>query len=264
MTPTALDSLTHFLEMFQNPRPILWVGASAAAGYPTLAQLEAHIRTRLPGSTKTSFGLFDEYVATYGAAALQNELETLLGPHRPPAPLHVSLARLAGADRFAAIFTTNYDELIEDSLKARGVRFVPQSFQQNYLLQARAELTLLKLHGSRTDWASIILSGDSYSRFHGTYPLLKNQLDLNLRVHPLVFVGCSMQDPRLLEWLRGLPDAERKSLYPGRVLIRDADWSAITTVDQALLASANIQPFKVATFADISDVLHEVADKLAP
>jgi len=93
----------------------------------------------------------------------------------------------ARADRFAAVFTTNHDELVEDALKARSVRFVPQILQHGYRLQARAELSVLKLHGSRTDWASVILSGQSYQRFHATYPLLANQLDLNLRVHPLLF-----------------------------------------------------------------------------
>jgi hypothetical protein len=266
MTP-ATDTLARFLEMFPNPLPILWVGAgaSAAAGYPTLAKVEAYLRTRLPGATAaTGFALIDEYVTEYGSTALENELETLLGPQLAPAGLHVSLARLAGAGRFAAVFTTNYDELIEDALKARRIRFVPQILQENFRLQARAELSVLKLHGGRTDWANVILSGESYRRFHATYPLLKNQLDLNLRVHPLLFVGCSMQDPRLLEWLRALPEPERKGLFPGRALITEGDWSTIAAPDQALLGSANIKPITVTTHADIGAVLQGVADKLAP
>ncbi len=71
--PAAIDSLALFLDMFRaaGPRPILWVGAgaSAAAGYPTLGQLEAHLRTRLPASTSTAFALVDEFVAAYGKLA---------------------------------------------------------------------------------------------------------------------------------------------------------------------------------------------------
>lgn len=266
MTTAATDSVVRFLEMFSNPLPLLWVGAgaSAAAGYPTLGQLESYFRVHLPGSTNTSFALIDEFASTFGTTALENELETLLGPQRPPAGLHDSMARIAGTNHFAAIFTTNYDELIEDALKARGIRFVPQILQENYRLQARAELTVLKLHGSRTDWANVILSGQSYQLFHATYPLLKNQLDLNLRVHPLLFVGCSMQDPRLLDWLRALSGVERKTLFPARVLITDSDWSRISPTDQTLLDSANIKPITVNTHADIATVLLGMANKLAP
>jgi SIR2-like domain len=141
---------------------------------------------------------------------------------------------------------------------------VPQVLDQNYKLQARADVQVLKLHGSSTDWASVVLGGESYRRFRETYPLLDNQLDLNLRTHPILFVGCSMQDPRVLDWLRGLPEAERRGLFAGRVLITDRDWERIPEADRALLASANVKPVKVAGFGDIAAVLAAVAAKLAP
>jgi hypothetical protein len=174
------------------------------------------------------------------------------------------MARLAGVGSFAGVFTTNYDELIEDALKDAQVRYVPQVLEQNFRLQARAEVQVLKLHGSRTDWANVVLSGASYQRFHGDYPLLKNQLDLNLRTHPLLFVGCSMQDPRILEWLRGLPEKERSQLFSARVLITERDWGRIPEADRALLASANVKAIRVETYDDIGAVLAEAARLRAP
>jgi phosphoglycolate phosphatase-like HAD superfamily hydrolase len=140
----AVAELVRFLEMFREhgPLPILWVGAgaSAAAGYPTLWQLEELLRKLLPGSTKTGFELIDALVEECGKALLANELETHLGKPRKFAELHRALARLAGAGLFSAIFTTNYDELIEDALKAEDIHYVPQALEHNYVLQRRKNL----------------------------------------------------------------------------------------------------------------------------
>jgi hypothetical protein len=259
MIEQAIEALKRFFAKATSPqpKPILWVGAgaSAAAGYPTLWQLEEKIRAELPDTDKTGFELIDAYIAEWSSADLENLLETQLGAPHKPAALHGSLARLAGAGLFAAVFTTNYDELIEDALKTEGVHHIAQILQQNFKLQARAEVQVLKLHGSRADWASVVLSGESYRSFHDEFPLLINQLDLNLRTHSLLFIGCSMQDPRILEWLRALPESERRGLYASRVLITERDWDRIPAVDQELLASANIKPVKVAGFGDIAAVL---------
>jgi tetratricopeptide (TPR) repeat protein len=264
----AVAELVRFLEMFREhgPLPILWVGAgaSAAAGYPTLWQLEELLRKLLPGSTKTGFELIDALVEECGKALLANELETHLGKPRKFAELHRALARLAGAGLFSAIFTTNYDELIEDALKAEDIHYVPQALEHNYVLQRRKNLLVLKLHGSRTDWLDVVLSGESYASFQASYPLLCSQLDLNLRTCPLVFVGCSMTDPRLLDWLNGLPESKRNELLFSRVLITRTDWGRLSADQQALLASAKIRPILVETHADIPAVLADAARALAP
>ena len=268
MVERAFEALHLFLTSSgpTGPKPILWVGAgaSAAAGYPTLWQLEEQLRARLPGVDKTGFALIDAYLDAWSPADLENLLETQLGAPRKRASLHGSLARLAGAGVFAAVFTTNYDELIEDAIKAEGIHFILQILEQNFKLQARAEIQVLKLHGSRTDWASVILSEESYRRFQEEYRHLANQLDLNLRTRPILFLGCSMQDPRILDWLRALPAEERRGLFASRVLITERDWDRIPEADQKLLASANIKPVKVAGFGDIGDVLARLARKLAP
>lgn len=264
----AVDELVHFLEMFgtSGPHPILWVGedASAAAGYPTSDELLGVLRQHMPGSTKTDFEMINELVAMQGATTLENELETLLGPQRTPIGMHMSMARLAGAGCFAAIFTTNPDETIEDALKRAGVRFVPQILEENFRLQARAELSVIKVHGSRTAWAQAIVGGDRHQRFRHMYPLLHNQLDLVRRTHPILFVGCSMKDPRILDWLRDMPENDRRRLFASRVLMTHDGWGMMQPEEQALLASANITPILVETYADIDAVLADVTRRLAP
>lgn len=69
-----VEELARFLERYREkgPRPILWVGAgaSAAAGFPTLAGLEPILRRELPGVEKSGYELVDAYVDAYSRADL--------------------------------------------------------------------------------------------------------------------------------------------------------------------------------------------------
>lgn len=114
------------------------------------------------------------------------------------------------------------------------------------------------------DWRSVVLTALSYTTFQASYPLLHQQLDQALRRHPVVFVGCSLRDPRVLGWLRGLRPREQKELFASRVLITRTDWAQIPEEDQRLLTACQIQPLLVDTHADITQVLERTAQGLAP
>lgn len=265
---TQVEDLSRFLEHYRQRQlhPILWVGAgaSAAAGYPTLGQIEGLLRAELPGVDLEGFALMDAYLAAWSKADLGWLLQQKLGQPRPFTPLHTAMARLAEAGVCPLLFTTNYDRLLENALGAAGVGFVVQTLQANLPLQALETVQLLKLHGDLGDWASVVLTAASYAEFARTYPLLQSQLTLNLRTRPLVFVGCSMRDPRLLDWLDALSVQERAGLYASRVLITTADWQALPQKTQDLLDSANIRAITVPDHASVAQVLVQVAERCAP
>lgn len=268
MTNAAADKLTLFLERYRKngPHPILWVGAgaSAAAGYPTLGQLEELLRKELPGETATGFELIDRYIADYSETDLVNFLQQHLGVPKGPAPIHEAIARLAQAAVLGPLFTTNYDRLIEQALTTLKVAHTVQVLEQNFVLQARQDVQLLKLHGDQGDWQKVVLSAASYADFEQCNPLLRHQLDLSLRTHPVVFVGCSLRDPRVLGWLRSLSASERGRLFASRVLITTRDWAQIPAEDQALLRQSNVQPILVDDHAAVTRTMQEVARRLAP
>jgi len=229
-----------------------------------MAGIEDLLRKRLPASREAGFALVDEFIAEYSESDLAAVLQKSIGQPRPFAPLHTAVARLAGAGVCPILFTTNYDRLIENALTEARVDFVSQSLEDNFTVQNLEEVQVLKLHGDAGDWQSAILSAASYQAFEASYPRLVHQLDLNLRTRPVIFVGCSMSDPRLLDWLGALPIPDRKDLYASRAILTQEEWLRLPDPKRHLLASANVKPILVPDHESVTRLLQEIARRLAP
>ena len=150
-------------------------------------------------------------------------LQEQLGQPRKPVALQRAVARLAGKGFFSAIVTTNYENLLENALDDAGVPYIPQHLERGALVKGRGEVRLIKLHGSREDWLTAVLSGESYREFEQLYRTLTEQIDLLLKQNPILFVGCSLQDPRLLDWLKRQPK-KKAGLKPWRSLMTLQEW----------------------------------------
>ena len=279
-TPTPLpDGLPADVEQLGkvlDRRPVLWVGsgASVAAGYPSTGRLVAAMTEAAggperfpPGTDFTSVA--DLFVRQLGAGVLGDLLQRELGPPHPPAPLHRALARLAAAGCFRAVLTTNYDDLLERALADEGVTCVLQTLDRNQAVADNA-LRLIKLHGSRDDWRTAVLSGDSYQRFGRSYRFLTKQLDELLQQNWLLLVGCSLQDPRILQWLARLPENRRRALKPWRPLMTRCDWEAACAADWSgrpaaeTLCRAPVQPLLLDDHDQLGRLLVDTAAHRAP
>ena len=102
----------------------LWVGAGAsiAAGHPGTGQLTQKLIDEAddPIDAQLSFEqVADAFVHSMGEGALDDLLQHVLGGSHPPAELHRALARQAADGVFAAIVTTNYDDILERSRMGR-------------------------------------------------------------------------------------------------------------------------------------------------
>ncbi len=268
-TDPQIAELTSFLEHYQDDvdlHPILWIGpgASEAAGYPTATQIEALLRKRLPGSEATGPALAEAFVDRFSEADFIAILQRQLGEPRASTPLHTAVARLAGAGVCPVLFTTNYDRLLETALGERGIPFVVQALEANFTLQSLEGVQLLKLQGDAGDWASAILASIRPEERERSYPLLARQLDLSLRTRPVIFVGCSLDDPWLLSWLRGLSEKERRGLYASRAVLLEEEWERLPAEVRELLAATRVKPILVPDAGSVERLLLAAARKLAP
>jgi tetratricopeptide (TPR) repeat protein len=260
-------------------RPLLWVGAGAsvAAGYPGTSAILGALAGRAddPIGSGASFPrIVDAFVASRGAGELAEILQRLFEPRsrgdHQPTPVHRAIARLAGAGCFHAIATTNYDDLLERALADAGVPTVLQPLEANAAVAGDGAVRLLKLHGSREDWLRVVLSGRSYQEFGCAYPFLGAQLDELLRQRAVVFVGCSLQDPRLLDWLAAQTEDEARSLKPWRALMTPEAWQVAAAAvwegghASGALARGNVRALLLRDHGQLAEIWSELAAELAP
>ncbi|WP_164012637.1 tetratricopeptide repeat protein [Pyxidicoccus trucidator] len=271
------DTLAKLLER----KPVLWVGAglSVAAGYPSTWKLvEAMKKVALDSdSIDTSLPFFkvaDAFLAAEGQATLGELLQKSLGQPRRPTASHRALARLAGAGDFHAIVTTNYDPLIEHTFNELGISHVLQPLEDNAPITGEGALRILKIHGSYDDWERVVLSGQAYTEFGQRYPFLEKQLYVLLRQRPLLFTGCSLQDPRILNWIAALPDDAARSLHVWSALLTQSDWDAVLKYRyqdggiernaRELLARINFRPILIKDHDALPRLLSELAAVRVP
>lgn len=80
----------------------------------------------------------------------------------------------------------------------------------------------------------------------------------------LVFFGCSMTDPHLLDWLRDMSEDRRQDLLPSCAVLTEEDWNRIPEPDRKLLESGNIRPVLVQTHGEIPELISYVLSEIPP
>lgn len=272
--PEPIDASGDELAIVLDHQPVLWVGAgvSLAAGYPSTWKLVETMNAQVGGKldpTKPFFTVADDFVKRTSPGRLNNLLQRLFAEPRSPTPVHRAVAKLAKGGRLHAIVTTNYDPLIEDALRDAGVPCVAQKLEQNAAVTGSGEIRVLKIHGSYDDWRKIVLSGRSYATFTEIYGFLNAQLDVLLRQRPVLFLGCSLQDPRILDWLAKIPDDWADSLEVWRALMLRKDWDAALGCTwegghaSGALARGRVRPLILENHGELATLLGEAAADVA-
>jgi tetratricopeptide (TPR) repeat protein len=252
-------------------------GTSVAAGVPATGTILDALADRADGpiDRRAPFPqVVDAFVDSRGAGELSDILQTLFQPRSPedhqPTPVHRAIARLAGKGCFHAIATTNYDDLLERALSDAGVPYVLQALEDNAPIAGDGAVRLLKLHGSLSDWMNVVLSGNSYQEFGRRYPFLSAQLDVLLRQRSVLFVGCSLQDPRLLDWLAAQSETAARGLKPWRALMTAESWKAATEAKwegghaSGALSRGNVKALVLRDHAHLAELWGEVAAAVSP
>jgi tetratricopeptide (TPR) repeat protein len=270
--------------LFENgKRPILWLGAGASCQaqppLPTLGQVVEALRDqetlwRPPATLENPYALLDHFATEF---ANEGELQDFLaeklrpgGKSPRPGPLHLHLAALIAAGCFEAVIDTNYDMLLRQACDEIGAVIEFSLLDRNLHLDDHDHPRYIALHGTWDDWNSVVLTGRSYADFEARHALAVHELALALRRHPVLFVGCSLQDPRVLGWIAALSDEHRRQLKRwvavlgpgGSEALSHARWTDGRS-QLEVLQSVKIKIDQLDSFADLPLLFEEIAVKHA-
>jgi hypothetical protein len=129
-----------------------------------------------------------------GRARVNNQLIEEFDRRLQPTLNHELLAQLP----INFFWTTNYDSLIEDSLRDAGRMVAVNHSQEQLTSQSNsAEVVVYKIHGDKSRPDQCILSQDDYERFMDTRGEFVGILQSSLVEKTFLFLGYSLSDPNV-------------------------------------------------------------------
>ncbi|MBA6397143.1 leucine-rich repeat domain-containing protein [Colwellia sp. BRX10-4] len=274
----ALLKLLRLGQKKTTSQPILWVGAglSVPAGYPTTNQLIELLKEEsvkpLPtfspnditlaiDSVNRSFTLWiQSFAEINGYGRLNNALASIFSKlPNVPTSTHLALT----TNPWKSIFTTNYDQLLEIALNKNEVNFNIVTQENNYGLEQSDVISLYKIHGSVTNIREWTLDEKSYLNFSDKYPFLNAKLKTTLFPHPIVYVGCSMLDPRVIEWYQYNEEQELSSqLDYSIVIIKEDTWQSLPDKLKDLYLRSNMHPLFFNDFDELPLLFNAINNEL--
>ena len=251
-------------------QPILWVGAglSVSAGFPStinlIEQLRGFTYDDLPAfnpwdpdlDENTPESSFTHWVqcfieknnSRHLTKALSNIFTKISGK---PTPAHNALVKLPWKD----LFTTNYDCLLEAALVHSEIPHNLITHEHNIGTQVSG-ISLYKIHGSINNFKEWTLDEKSYNSYPEQYPFLEGILKYSLFCNPIVFIGCSMIDPRLIDWYRLCKKQNELSELPiSIVIIRKEDWLQLSNEYRSLYQEAQVRPLFFERFDELPSLI---------
>jgi hypothetical protein len=173
-------------------------GMSKGAGYVDWNELLSDIATEIGLKVKIESDLIS--LAQYhvnergGTAGLIKKILEEFSEQAEPTTNHEILARLP----ISTYWTTNYDTLIEDSLK-RVFKVVDVKHQINQLFNTRPkrDVVVYKMHGDVHHPADAIITKEQYEFYYKTHEQFITSLIGDLITKTFLFIGFSFTDPNL-------------------------------------------------------------------
>jgi WD40 repeat protein len=189
---------TELVEQFARGNGVVFVGAglSQGAGLPGWSDLIRELAAELDGCPPDADPreIAQYYDNEHGRNRLVQRLRDRLDTLRiTPTPVHEALVGLP----VSAFFTTNYDDLLEQALRAAKRSFTPVVGNADTSFWSADRLQLVKLHGDLGQPESIVITTGDYEQFALTRKSLADILKVTLQTRTVLFLGYSAADPDL-------------------------------------------------------------------
>jgi hypothetical protein len=211
--------------------PFLGAGFSASLGLPSWESMLRDVCESLEGavsfedlieSTNGDFLQVAEYLYLRHdkqIGPIRHQIERSFSQrHSEPVSSgpHVELVNL-GADQ---IYTTNYDDIIEQTYRSLGLPVSPVILPKDVALASSEKTQIIKYHGDLSHERTLILTESAYyKRLDFESPMdLKFRSDLLGK--SVLFIGYSFRDIniriiwfKLMDMMRDIPEADRRPSY---------------------------------------------------
>jgi hypothetical protein len=239
---------------------VLFVGAglSAAAGLPSWRELLDPLAERIGLPAEQRFDLLkvaQHYANQRGLQALLSYvIDATATFDKAPTDNHRRLPRLG----IRTWITTNYDDLLEQTLRQQRVRFTRIVRDRDLPYASAGMLTLIKLHGDRDQPDTIVITQQDYANYFRRFPRVREKLSSLLVDKTFLFVGYSVSDPDFAQIQSGITFDLQEHQRMAYAVLFDAD--EFTLAD---MRSRNIQVLSVsASPADRSARLGDLLEEL--
>ncbi|MCG2462386.1 SIR2 family protein [Flavobacteriaceae bacterium F89] len=200
-TDRAIESfIKEFVKDLAENNVAVFAGAgmSKSAGYVNWADLLRDIATELGLSVDKEHDLIS--IAQYhvnenrGKARINKKILEEFAQEAETTENHKIFARLP----VTTFWTTNYDTLIEDSLKlANKVVDIKHQVKQLANTRPKRDVVVYKMHGDVHHPADAVLTKEQYESYYKTHEAFVTALSGDLISKTFLFVGFSFTDPNL-------------------------------------------------------------------
>jgi SIR2-like protein len=191
------------LKQFAEGNGTIFIGAglSSAAGLPSWSMLIDGLTTELEGVPENaSFpDIAQYYELVYGRHRLVEKIRELLsGVSIPSTSLHDQVTRLPTTE----IFTTNFDNLLEQALKQAHLPFLSLVTGEDAAFWTSGAVKIIKLHGDLSQPSSLVITSADYEMYQSTHVALARLLQSTLHTRTVLFLGYSARDQNFRFLLR--------------------------------------------------------------
>lgn len=199
----------------------------------------------------------DKVVAADFDQVIRQELQD---PDFQPAEVHDLILKLDPK----VVITTNYDDIYERNSFRAGAKSAYNALSyrdQNVLDDIRSTRRLIiKVHGSMTYTAGVILSRADYFNARREFPSFYSVLDALFLTSTLLFVGSSVRDPDIQLLLENA-NISAPSNHPHYAVV-EASWHA--SLKEALMKTYNLHllEYPIGKHADVTDSIRELEDEV--
>jgi hypothetical protein len=159
--------------------------------------------------------------------------------------------------------TTNYDDLLEQTLRQARVRFAKVVRDRDLPYASAEALTLIKLHGEREQPDTIVIAEQDYANSSRRSPRIREKLSSLLVDKTFLFVGYSVSDPDFAQIQSGITFDLQEHQRMAYAVLFDADEFTLADMRRRNIHVLHVAAGPADRSARLGDLLEELIGRVA-